>query len=117
VVEFEKHVLGKPENLDQARETLRLLSGKTHQVVTGVSLRCNKTAVRCDFAEVTEVTFKPFGDDVIEEYITKVNTLDKAGAYGIQTHGEMLVESIEGSMNNVIGLPTERLTESLRILT
>ena len=62
---------------------------------------------------MTLVTFRPFGPEVIDDYMSKVNVMDKAGAYGIQEHGDMLVEKVEGSISNVIGLPVERIAETL----
>jgi len=85
------------------------LSGKTHQVHTGVSLQNLSSDV--DLAEVvsTSVTFKNLNSSIIDRYFLKVNPLDKAGAYAIQTSPEMIVESYDGSLSNVIGLPLELL--------
>jgi len=65
------------------------------------------------FAEATHVRFKAFGDDVIDAYLHAVPVLDKAGSYAIQTHGDWLVEQVEGSLTNVVGLPVERLGDVL----
>ena len=67
----------------------------------------------CSFTEISQVTFKELSDPVIREYMRLVNVMDKAGAYAIQEYGEDLIETIEGSFTNVIGLPVERLTETL----
>lgn len=114
VVELDEKILGKPKNISHAQSTLRLLAGKKHSVVTAVSLRCIDNNIRCDFSVVTEVTFKHFDDSVIDNYISLVNPLDKAGAYGIQIHSELLVESISGPVDNVIGLPCAKLNEALQ---
>jgi len=113
VVEYKEHILGKPKDLEHARKTLRTLSGKEHLVVTAVALRSINNAIKCDYSVTTKVKFKELTDETIEQYISLVNTLDKAGAYGIQSRGELLVESIDGPMDNVIGLPCERLKETL----
>ncbi|MGB6219777.1 Maf family protein [Haloferula sp.] len=104
--------LGKPGSLDEARATLRRLAGRSHTVCTGVCLVFPGGKVE-RFHELTEVRFKAFGEEVIEAYFEKVDPLDKAGAYGIQEHGAMLVEGIEGSFDNVMGLPVSLLMERL----
>lgn len=104
--------LGKPRSLDEARAMLRRLSGREHVVCTGVCVVGPEGVADC-FHETTAVRFKDFGDEVIEAYLGRVDPLDKAGAYGIQEHGEMLVESIEGAFDNVMGLPVERLQVAL----
>ena len=97
LVALRGRIFGKPADLDEARRTLAELSGETHQVVTGVCLLHFKSG-RCEvFSVRTDVTFARFGREVIESYIGKARVLDKAGAYGIQEHGEMLVASISGS--------------------
>ena len=105
-------VLGKPQDEQEAKQFLRLLSGKRHQVITGVTLSsAEKIAV---FQEVTEVIFKELNDSEIDYYITKFQPLDKAGAYGIQEWiGAVAVEKIEGSYYNVMGLPVHRLYKEM----
>ncbi len=105
--------LGKPADLDEARSMLRRLSGRVHAVITGVCLVHREAARMTCFAEATHVRFKAFGDDVIDAYLRAVPVLDKAGSYAIQTHGDWLVEQVEGSLTNVIGLPVERLGDVL----
>ncbi|WAC19480.1 Maf family protein [Luteolibacter sp. SL250] len=104
--------LGKPRDMEEARAMLRALSGKTHRVCTGVCL-IFPGGVEEVFHDLTEVIFREFGDDVIGEYFAEVNPLDKAGAYGIQEHGEMLVSEIRGSFENVMGLPVGMVVERL----
>lgn len=104
---------GKPSDYREAFQMLRKLQGQTHQVITGVALvglEMHRVAL---FAEVTNVTFRPLSRKEIGAYLAKVNPLDKAGAYAIQEHGEMLVAGIEGSYSNVVGLPMERLLAEL----
>lgn len=104
--------LGKPANMDQAREMLRRLSGRTHQVCTGVCV-IYPGGGKNQFHELTEVTFLPLDDEGIDAYFARVNPLDKAGAYGIQESGEMIIAGIVGSFDNVMGLPVAPLIEAL----
>lgn len=104
--------LGKPVDLEQAREMLRRLSGRTHQVCTGVCL-IYPGGGKNIFHDLTDVTFRELDEAVIEEYFSRVNPLDKAGAYGIQECGEMIVAEIRGSFENVMGLPVDKVIEAL----
>lgn len=105
---------GKPANRDEAFRMLTELAGHDHEVVTGVTLIELRRHRERLFAETTVVSFRPLEADRIREYLTRVDPLDKAGAYAIQEHGELLVEGIRGSYSNVVGLPLERLFEELR---
>ena len=89
------------------------LQGRTHQVVTGVSLIHLRTHREKLFAGSTDVTFLPLTAGQINDYLGKINPLDKAGAYAIQEHGEMIVSEISGSYSNVVGLPLEQLQVEL----
>jgi septum formation protein len=113
VVTLEGTLFGKPASLEQAREFLRALSGRTHEVITGCAILDGEGAEEI-FHEVTRVTFRALSDDAIAGYLARVHVLDKAGAYALQEQGEILVERVDGSRSNVIGLPTERLGELLR---
>jgi septum formation protein len=113
VVVLGPRLFGKPANLAEAEEMLIALVGQTHQVVTGVCLIHLRSHRQKMFAEQTDVTFRKLTPEQIRTYHTKVNPLDKAGAYGIQEHSEILVESISGSFSNVAGLPMERLQTEL----
>jgi septum formation protein len=106
--------LGKPESLETAREMLARLSGRVHEVCTGVHLVRLDPHLQIEFLETTRVQFRSLGPAAIEAYLAKVDVLDKAGAYALQEHGEMLVESVEGSRSNVVGLPIERTLGALR---
>jgi septum formation protein len=108
VVALEKRVLGKPASLDQARDFLRALSGHTHEVITGCALIAPNGDTEI-FHEISHVTFHVLTGDTIERYLAEVAVLDKAGAYALQERGEWIVERVEGSRTNVIGLPTEAL--------
>lgn len=106
--------LGKPADGEEARAMLRVLSGRTHEVATGVHIVRLEPPAQVAFHEVTRVRFRPLGDEDIESYLALVDVLDKAGAYAVQEHGEMLVEQIEGSKSNVAGLPAARVAAALR---
>ena len=112
VVILGNEVLGKPHDADDARRMLRALSGKTHKVVTGVTI-VTEGAMR-SFSAVTDVEFAPLSDEDIDYYVDNYRPLDKAGAYGIQEWiGCMGVRHISGSFYNVMGLPLHRLYNEL----
>lgn len=113
IVWLNGHVYGKPADEAEAREMLHSLSGKTHDVITGVCVRTNKKNV--SFASTTKVRFAELTDAEIEHYVNKYRPMDKAGAYGIQEWiGYIGVEHIEGSYFNVMGLPIQRLYTVLK---
>lgn len=113
VVLLDGKVFGKPADSKHAAHMLQLLSGKTHQVVTGVSLvRGHKTV---SFSQTTSVSFFKLTEQEIQEYISTGEPFDKAGGYGIQGYGSLLVESICGDFFNVMGLPVARLKKELDI--
>lgn len=102
-------ILGKPRNAQEALEFLRLLSGKTHRVVTGLALYETGLGRLWSGAEVTLVTFRPLSDPEIQTYIQTGEPMDKAGAYGIQGQAAKFVSETIGSYSNVVGLPIELL--------
>ena len=106
-------IFGKPRDLLHAKEMLKTLSGDVHHVLTGVAIRRDDTILRAWVANTT-VRFKHLTDNDIDQYCAMVNVLDKAGAYGIQEHGELLVESLDGLWSNVVGLPIEEVLNELR---
>ena len=106
-------VLNKPRDLDEARAMLRRLSGRTHTVFTGLALRRRVDGVRLDDGVASEVTFRELTEDTITRYLSLVNTLDKAGGYAIQEHGELIVAGFRGSMTNIVGLPLEETKQLL----
>jgi len=116
VVELDGMILGKPADPDDALRILMLLSGKRHNVLTGVCIRNASRNIRIIFTDCTGVWFRPFDIDTAKLYMSRVNVLDKAGAYGIQEQGDMLVERIDGLFSNIVGLPVERVAESLRLI-
>ena len=105
--------LGKPANAADAERMLERLQGRTHQVVTGISLIHLRAHRERIFATSTDVTFRPLDASQIRDYLAQVNPLDKAGAYAIQEHGEKIVSEISGSYSNVVGLPLEQLKTEL----
>jgi nucleoside triphosphate pyrophosphatase len=117
LVFLERETFGKPRDLDEAKQMLAKLQGRTHQVVTGVSLIHLRTYRERLFAISTDVKFLPLTAEQISDYLSKINPLDKAGAYAIQEHGEMIVSEISGSYSNVVGLPVEQLRAELNAWT
>lgn len=115
IVYLDNRVIGKPKDEDEAIRMLHTLSGRTHKVITGVSL--STTQQTRAFAAVSLVTFAPLSEEEIDYYVHTFHPLDKAGAYGVQEWiGMVGVKRIEGSYFNVMGLPVQRLYEELRHL-
>jgi septum formation protein len=104
-------IFGKPRDLADAERMLMRLQGKTHQVVTGVSLIHLRKHRERIFAVSTDVQFHPLSRAQVKNYLSKISPLDKAGAYAIQERGELIVAEVAGSFTNVVGLPVERLRE------
>jgi len=114
VVVMDGEVLGKPASAEDAGRMLRRLSGRTHQVLTGLAvLKIPGGAARVEI-ETTQVTFAPLTEAEIEAYVASGEPLDKAGAYAIQGRGGRLVARVEGCYFNVVGLPLARLYRILR---
>lgn len=113
IVYVDGEVMGKPKNAEQAKEMLHKLSGKTHQVITGVTI---VTAKRTEnFGVTSQVKFTNITDEEINSYVDNYLPFDKAGAYGIQEWiGIVAVEEIKGSYFNVVGLPVQRLYQKLK---
>lgn len=113
IVYVDGEVMGKPKNAEQAKEMLHKLSGKTHQVITGVTI---VTAKRTEnFGLTSQVKFTNITDEEINFYVDNYLPFDKAGAYGIQEWiGIVAVEEIKGSYFNVVGLPVQRLYQKLK---
>ncbi len=105
--------LNKPADATAARAMLRRLSGRTHTVFTGLALRCTETGLSIDQGVASEVDFKVLDEALISAYLGSVNTLDKAGGYAIQEHGELIVAAYRGSYTNIIGLPLETTKQIL----
>lgn len=112
LVSVDEQALGKPRDAEEAFRMLRSLSGRWHQVYTGVSVVDAQGHLRSE-TDVTDVHFEPMSDEVIRRYIATGEPMDKAGAYGIQGLGSLFVEKIDGDFYNVMGLPVERLGRTL----
>lgn len=112
LVSLEGHILGKPRDMDEAFSMLSSLSGRTHEVFSGVCL-AQSGRVRM-FYEVSHVRFHPLSPDRIREYMARIHPLDKAGAYAAQEEDPAVIAEIRGSRTNVIGLPMEALTAALQ---
>jgi septum formation protein len=106
-------VLNKPRDLAEARAMLRRLSGRTHTVFTGLAVRRVRDGFRQDEGVASEVTFKVLDEATIDTYLTRVHVLDKAGAYAIQEHADLIVAGYTGSLTNIIGLPIETTKQIL----
>ena len=109
LVFLDGEIMGKPANPADAERMLTRLQSRTHQVVTGISLIHLRAHRERIFAVSTEVMFHLLDAGQIRDYLAKVNPLDKAGAYAIQEHGDLIISEISGSYSNVVGLPVERL--------
>lgn len=113
VVALGAELFGKPADLAQARAMLARLQGTTHEVVTGVCLMNLRLHSQRLFYECTRVKFRALTRSQIDDYLAAINPFDKAGAYAIQDRGDQIIEGIDGSYSNVIGLPLERLKSEL----
>jgi septum formation protein len=113
LVHLETALFGKPADLEDAFRMLEQLQGRTHHVVTAICLLHLRERRQRVFADTTAVTFRSLDAVKIQRYLTRVDPLDKAGAYAIQENGDMIIEKIDGSFSNVVGLPVELLTAEL----
>lgn len=113
VVVFEDKVLGKPKDEEEAKNMLKTLSGKTHKVLTGFCVMEASTQKATSKHVESEVTFKELSDELIDDYVKSGEPLDKAGAYGIQELGSVIVKQIKGDYFNVVGLPVSSLFDVL----
>lgn len=105
--------LGKPADEAEAVRMLMQLQGRTHCVCTAVAVIL-PGGERRDFAEISHVTFRPLSEEAVRRYMQLVHVMDKAGAYAIQEHGELIIETIEGDYDNIVGLPVTRLLQVLQ---
>lgn len=111
IVVCQGKILGKPHSREEAVSMLRLLSGREHQVMTGCTVLWE--GGQETFTEITALTFRPLSDEEIQRYVDSGEPMDKAGAYGVQGRGALLVERLEGDFFNVMGLPVLRLARML----
>lgn len=114
VVYFGNEILEKPKDEEDAFLMLKKLSGKIHQVYTGICVMRKKDALTVTKSVKTDVKFKELSDNTIKRYLDTKEYCDKAGGYGIQSKGALLVEKIDGDYNNVVGLPLSALSDVLK---
>jgi septum formation protein len=112
----DRHVLGKPTDLDEARKMVRMLSGRSHEVITGLCVHDTAAGRRAEGFESTRVTFRELSDEEIDRFVDAVNPVDRAGAYTVDGPGSLIIESYVGCHYNVLGLPVVRLDRILRNL-
>ena len=112
VVVLDDVILGKPSDREDAKRMLRMLSGRTHQVITAICIA--EKGRKETFCNVTEVEFYPLGEDTVESYVATGESDDKAGSYGIQGYGAALVKGIKGDYFSVMGLP---VAQCVRVLS
>ena len=113
LVSIDGHVLGKPADKSEAVAMLRRLSGRAHEVCTSVFICHPVEAKSIGFYEISRVHFHKLSRDKIDNYLARVNPLDKAGAYAAQGFGSEIIEKIDGSYTNVVGLPMEKTIPAL----
>lgn len=114
LVFLDDHILSKPRDLDDARAMLTRLSGRTHEVVTGLAVVDTQTGRHVEGSETTKVTFRDLHEDEIAHFVHAVKPVDRAGAYTVDGPGSLLVKAYEGCYQNVLGLPIVRLDRLLR---
>lgn len=108
IVTIDGAIIGKPSGPDEALAILGRLSGRTHRVISALSVGLRRAGGRLEFATALEssaITFRPLGRAELEEYLARIEYMDKAGAYAAQEYGAMIIERIDGSVSNVIGFP------------
>lgn len=114
IVVVDGQTLGKPADADDAVAMLKRLTGRTHRVITGIALIETGTLRLATFHEETLVYMRAFDDGETRQYVATGEPLDKAGAYGAQGYGAVLIERVEGCFHNVVGLPLARVVTALR---
>jgi septum formation protein len=114
LVALHGEIIGKPADLDEARQILRRLSGRVHEVCSAVFICHAATARSTSFCEISRVGFRRLDPRKIDNYFSKVNPLDKAGAYAAQGHGAEIIAAVKGSFSNVVGLPMVKTIAALR---
>ena len=114
LVTIDHKVLGKPTDLEDAVRILKRLCGRPHEVWTAVRINHAACGRAKSFHEMSRVHFRELDDRAIRDYLAKIDPLDKAGAYAAQGHGIEIIERIDGSFSNVVGLPMEKTGSALR---
>ncbi len=113
LVSIDDHILGKPKDNNEAVAMLERLNGRAHEVCTSVVICCLAEAKSTSFHDVSRVCFRRLSRGEIDNYLARVNPLDKAGAYAAQGFGSEIIEKIDGSFTNVVGLPMEKTIAAL----
>lgn len=114
LIAIDDEIVGKPADMEEASKILSRLSGRIHQVCTAVFI-CELARARMSaFCEISQVRFRSLTNEAIRSYLSKINPLDKAGAYAAQGAGSEIIEAIDGSFSNVVGLPMESTAAKLR---
>lgn len=113
IVVLEGEIFGKPRDLAHATEMIGRMAGRVHEVITGVCIVEWGRRAMVKFTETTRVRFRELDENQIKAYLASINPLDKAGAYAAQDDGGRIIECVEGSFSNVVGLPIERTLETL----
>lgn len=116
LVFLDEHVLGKPRNLEEAAQMVARLSGRTHQVLTGLAILDSGSEKAVESYESTDVTFRPLTPEEVDRFVHAVRPVDRAGAYTVDGPGSLLVQRYDGCYQNVLGLPVVRLDKTLREL-
>lgn len=115
IVELDGEILGKPQNIDDAKRMIRNLSGKSHNVITAIALIPTNTKYKVITThQVTPVKFKELSEKEIENYVSYGESMDKAGAYAVQGFGVLIIEGVYGCYTNVVGLPIPLLNKTLQ---
>lgn len=114
VVAIDGDVIGKPRDHAEAKSILKRLSGRAHEVYSSVFICRLSENLKSAFTEISRVQFRRLTSDAIQKYLAAIDPLDKAGAYAAQEAGSEIIEKIEGSFTNVVGLPMERTAIELR---
>ncbi len=120
IVTIDDRIIGKPAGPEDALAIIKTLSGRTHQVISALTLiHCNSGIEMRTESEISRITFKNLGDPELKEYLGRIEYMDKAGAYAVQESGSFIIEKIEGSLTNVIGFPLRlffRMTREMGLI-
>lgn len=116
IIDFEGKIIGKPVSIKDAEKLLLGFSGKEHKVITAVCIMHPSKHKKLIFSDKSSVKFKKLNVNIVRKYLSLINPLDKAGAYAIQEYPDLIIESFTGSLDNIIGFPTEKFKKNLKDL-
>ena len=114
IVSINNQILNKPKDFIEGKKMLNLLSGDTHEVITGVSLKNKSLGIDKSFYDISFVTFFKLTDNEINYYINSFKPFDKAGSYGIQGYASLFIKRIEGSYDNIVGFPISKFYQFIK---